>query len=66
MRVADNPARHLGSAGSKGSERAAGRNKFGRDDQAAGGDQASQEPAAADILDGGVGGCLVTLLWRPP
>ena len=58
MRVADDPAGHLGRAGGIGGEGGAGRHEFGGDDEAAGGDQAPQEAAAADILDGGVDGVM--------
>jgi hypothetical protein len=65
-RVADDAARHLGGTGGVGGEDGAGRDEFGGDDEPAGGEQSLQEAAAAHILDGGMDGCHVTLLWRPP
>ena len=66
VRIADDPSGHLGRAGGIGREGGAGRDEFGGDDQPAGGEQPLQEPTAAHILDVGVDGAHITLLWRPP
>ncbi len=70
MGIAHHPARHLVGAGRKGGECRAGRQEFGGDDKAAGGDHSLQKAAAADVLDrgldSGVDGAHVRLPWQPP
>ena len=65
VRIGPDAVRHL--VGARGiSERGARRHKLGGDDETAGGEDPFQKATAADILDVGVDGGHVRLLWQPP